>query len=233
MPISFPANRVVPIDNIQTDIHGKLIILPESNVLTFEGSHSMEDWLEDFQIKRLPWGAPGMMVHSGFLQAYLSVDADIMAALDAAPVNPLWITGHSLGAALCAICSFSLVNFHASRWLDNIAGVYTFGNPRWTNLAGSLAHDALLGPRTWRVVDKLDPVCMVPWLQGRYVHTKQNAWIDGDGALEIMRPELKKFPHQIKCLWQEWLRGEHEPFPDHAVEQYVGVLETILNTPNP
>lgn len=220
--------KETPIDNTQTDIHAVLIELEAVNILAFKGTHSFRNWMEDGLVERVDLGTH--KVHKGFWEAHKSIRIKVVNAMKAADPQakkPLWITGHSLGGALAKLMALWIAqNFE----LIQIDHVVTLGEPRWTNFEGVALYEKLLGSRSWRVVDKLDPVAMIPFLLGRYRHTEQNEWLDGAGLLENMRPEWKKLPHQIKCLWQEWRRGEFEPIEDHFVANYIaGLRRTQAN----
>jgi hypothetical protein len=215
--------KETPIDNTQTDIHATLIELPAVNALAFKGTHGFRNWMEDGMVERVDLGTH--KVHRGFWEAHKSIRIkawNVLKTADPRANKPLWITGHSLGGALAKLMAIWIAqNFP----LVTIEHVYTYGEPRWTNFEGAVLYDKLLGGRTWRVVDKLDPVPMIPFLLGRYRHTEQNEWFDGEGWMENMRPEIKKLPHQIKCLWNEWRRGDFESIEDHMIAHYLTGLK--------
>jgi hypothetical protein len=219
--------KFIPIDNNTTDIHAILIQLPDKNILAFRGTHSFQNWLTDAGVVRVDLG--GWKVHRGFYEAHQSIKYLALDALKSVGFEkPLSITGHSLGAALSKLFALWI----EENFVPHIEFVQTFGEPRWTNWQGVSRYEKYLGDRTWRVVDRLDPVAMIPFLLGRYRHTQNNVWIDETGGLEIMRPEYKKLPHQIKCLYNEWKRKEFEPVPDHFIGRYIDSLIVIQNIVN-
>lgn len=234
LPIGFPEAQVVSIDNPQTDIHAKLIILPDRNILAFMGTHSLENWMYDADCVQVEWGSLGMRVHTGFLHAYLSIDGMVLDALNQAPVNPLWITGHSLGAACAEICSFALA-ISKPRWTDiedGIAGVYPIACPRSFNLTGATQFDKVLGDRTFRVTHALDPVPHIPLVAPGfpprfYWKTRPHVWVDDNGFMDVGRPFIQTLPHALKCGIQEYLRGEMVSIPDHRIGDYIEALERV------
>ncbi len=82
---------------------------------------SFPDWLQDFFAQ--PVSAPGLpgLVHSGFMNALNSLIAGVVTAVKAlkpGPANPVYVTGHSKGAASprsrLTFCS-RLTEFRSSR----------------------------------------------------------------------------------------------------------------------
>ncbi|MBB5321904.1 lipase family protein [Marinobacter oulmenensis] len=91
-------------------------------------------------------------VHSGFHQAYNSIEMEIIQSLEDFNNLPLFITGHSLGGALATI---------AAKRINHIGGnaaCYTFGAPRVSD------DHWLMTMKTpiYRVVNSSDGVTMVP-----------------------------------------------------------------------
>lgn len=73
--------------------------------------------------------------------------------------QPVWITGHSLGGALATMAAARLIGDGVLE-PEEIAGVYTFGQPRVGDAA--FAHDYALAGRHFRVVHDNDVVTRVP-----------------------------------------------------------------------
>jgi hypothetical protein len=110
----------------------------------------LANWVSDFDF---PLGPDG--THRGFAQALEAAFEQVRTALPAAATNPrLWFVGHSLGAALAALCA-KRVNIRAE-------AVYTFGMPRVGNIAFSDGYEPILGDRTFRFVHGDDMVPSVP-----------------------------------------------------------------------
>ena len=218
------------ISNPQTDIHAVLIQRRDFNVLAFRGTHSLENWMTDAQVGMVELGLDGGMIHRGFQAAYLSVDSLVQDELGRAPDVPLWIAGHSLGAALACICAGYLAWYHGARWLDAIAGIYAFGCPLWCNKAGAQTYDRLLGDRTWRVTHALDPVPHIPRFGTSYGQlywkTSGRVWITDDGQCIVNASWWRVLPQAVRCAWNEERRGELEPIPDHGIQRYIDALNT-------
>jgi triacylglycerol lipase len=131
------------------------------------------DWITDARFNPVA-GAFGAPVHSGFKVALDEVWDDV-AGLAGRPLS-LFFTGHSLGAALATL--------GAARWAEsggNVAGVFTFGQPRTGQTAFVSAYNAKLADVTYRFVNHIDLVTRVPlWVQ-RYRHVGRRMYWDGSG----------------------------------------------------
>jgi triacylglycerol lipase len=97
--------------------------------------------------------------HIGFQTAIDAVGArvDEAARTSVTKEIPLFIAGHSLGAALAALAA---QRAHAQGATPK--GVYTFGMPRTGGETFRAGYDATLGPITYRLVHGLDVVARVP-----------------------------------------------------------------------
>ena len=142
---------------------------PQDMIVAFRGTRSLRNFVTDIRARRVALttgGAGEAEVHEGFQRALNSVCEDLQSSvtqLAGGPNSPrLWITGHSLGAALAKL--------FAIRCPCAIAGVYTFGEPRVGNAAFRDHYDALLKTCTFRVVDGEDFITRIPWLLGMYRH---------------------------------------------------------------
>lgn len=156
--------------------------LPDAIVVSFRGTQldnfwaSVLDFVADVGILPIP-DAAGHFVHAGFNAALGEVWADIerlVRAEQARLPRPLWITGHSLGAALATLA--------ASRWSGSAAmrvkGVYTFGSPR----VGDSAFGTAIGVPIYRFRNDSDIVPHLP-LGLLFRHTGHLQFIDGAGHL--------------------------------------------------
>ena len=107
-------------------------------------------------------GCAGLCVHRGFLADYLVFQDRVAAWLAAqAGVSTLYITGHSLGAAVACLCAADL----ATRRPDLAVRLVTFGTPRAGNAAfayrvAALAEHAMIVSNTEDVVANIPPASM-------------------------------------------------------------------------
>lgn len=89
---------------------------------------SVQDLMTDFNFFPVSDGA-GAKVHRGFLSAIESVWQELeahVASLHAQKPRKIWLTGHSLGAALATLAADKLARETALP----VQGLYTFGSPR-------------------------------------------------------------------------------------------------------
>jgi predicted lipase len=164
---------------------------------TQDFQHILADIKADFNILLVDSGHHGK-VHQGFHNALDEIWDDLLGyltTLDTAQ-RPLWITGHSLGAALATLA--------AGRY-HNVQGVYTFGSPR----VGDADFRRHFSVRTYRVVHNNDIVTGVP-LPGLYRHVGELWYIDSDGVLQQ--------PSERYEMWMDGVRGEMRNIT-HSVEQ--------------
>lgn len=130
----------------------------------------------------------GGKVHQGFNDALDEVWESLLNYMRSIhhPPRPLWITGHSLGAALATLA--------ADRYRE-VQGVYTFGSPR----VGDAGFKEQFSVKTYRIVNNNDIVSSIP-PPGIYRHVGEQWYIDSEGMLhqDIPRSEM----------WMDEIRGE-------------------------
>lgn len=105
-------------------------------------------------------------VHTGFGEAYDEVKDEIHKWLPEIGSLPLYITGHSLGAALATVATQDLGDPKKSKFADQIAACYTFGSPR----VGDRNYEGKIKVPVYRMVHSTDVVTLVPLFLGTYVH---------------------------------------------------------------
>jgi triacylglycerol lipase len=103
-------------------------------------------------------------IHGGFRAAYDSVAKDVERSLLNLKEMPLYITGHSLGAALATVATQRLE--HNLKIREMIAACYTFGSPR----VGDRHYDIEFKSPIYRVVNTTDIVTIIPLLAMGYIH---------------------------------------------------------------
>ena len=89
------------------------------------------------------------------------------ALLSKNPSYQIWVTGHSLGAALAPLASAWLAYYNIAPRQNVI--LYTFGSPRVGDYKYALQHDQLVN-NSWRVVNFDDVVPHLPPLS--ILHTE-------------------------------------------------------------
>jgi hypothetical protein len=104
-------------------VHAALRRLDEYNVLACRGSFDLEDWLRDFKFFGLPTNDADLgAVHAGMVEG---VDAFMAHLLSIPDLFPLYVVGHSLGAAHALFVAGKLV-----RLGRNPSGLATWGTPQ-------------------------------------------------------------------------------------------------------
>ena len=170
-------------------------------VLSFRGTEidnfmgGFADWVRNLDFK--PVNDPsGGRVHRGFAQSMAAVwndDANPdsvkrhLQQLLASGTRTLWITGHSLGAALAVLAAERAAREGGLR----VSGVYTFGCPCAGDASFREHYQARdLQSRTYRFVNSQDVVRRLPPGED-YQHVGQLKFIDASGQL---REELAVEP---------------------------------------
>ncbi|MBW4505618.1 MAG: lipase family protein [Scytonematopsis contorta HA4267-MV1] len=150
----------------------------EKIVITFRGTENLNDWKTNFKLLKAAWKVG--MVHAGFYGSLQSVWPDAMNRLEKLRTNnqPIWLTGHSLGGALAAL---ACATFCKELPDYEIAGIYTFGQPRIGDLIFCKAFDTEAKARYFRVVNNNDAVPRIPTL--KYGHAGNLLYFDARGNL--------------------------------------------------
>jgi triacylglycerol lipase len=129
---------------------------PDAVILAFAGTDPgvWQNLVTDFT----PLPREGSDLHQGFRIAAEAAKDDIdgAIALSRRTGKPLFVTGHSLGAALAALAAK-----RASDASLRPRAVYGFGMPRVGGLPFQTGYDAVLGTVTYRLVHGIDLVARV------------------------------------------------------------------------
>ena len=176
------------------------------------------DWIANFNFLPEEWQQGGK-VHRGFKAALDEVWEELEKYISNLNniKRKIWMTGHSLGAALATLA--------ADRY-RNVKGLYTYGSPR----VGDKDFKKNFRMNTCRFVNNNDIVTKVP-PAGMYRHVGELRHIDGDGVIrdktnpwegwftEIQEKSinlLNTFNQDGKGLTEVFL----EPFVDHVPTLY-------------
>ena len=128
------------------------------------------DWLANFNFLPEEWDQGGN-VHRGFKAALSELWTDLEDYISSLQKNNLkiWITGHSLGAALATLA--------AARY-GNVQGLYTFGSPR----VGDQDFKNDFNVNAYRFANNSDIVTKVP-PSNMYRHVGELRYIDSGGTI--------------------------------------------------
>lgn len=125
-------------------------------VITVRGTMTRENWLTDFHAVQDNW-IDGTKVHHGFLTVAKTLFSQIDVLLEEFPGLPVFIVGHSLGAAITGILSYYV--WHRTRGSRYVKSI-VFGCPR----TGDPAFAEAVGRNTdaWNVQNLADVTVEVP-----------------------------------------------------------------------
>jgi len=188
---------------------GTEVIKPGGGVPTLDAIRRViADICADAKIRLIDVGDGGR-VHRGFHGALEEVWSKLQPRLDALrtssslPSRPrtIWLTGHSLGAALATLT--------ACRLDGGVQGLYTFGSP----LVGDEAFaNTLRAANAFRIVNNNDVVTCVPpcepshllGMGRRYGHAGQLKYIGSDGVFHQDPPS--RWALRRDKLWGHFAR---------------------------
>jgi len=195
---------------------GYLLKGADSHVLSFRGTEVTEksDVLADLKAgKNLE--ASGGKVHVGFKDELNKLWPAITVSL--ANIDTLYVTGHSLGAAMATIA--------ASRIQTKVIALVTFGSPR----AGNQEFVNSLAVTHYRVQNNCDDVTKVPFLLMGFAHHGTHKYMNFDGEFR----DLTAW-QQIKDMVRSRLkaRAKGQKFIgvfDHMMENYIAKLVKLGN----
>ena len=220
------------------------------------------NWLTDADVHpqkvnfALPGGAGGHEVHAGFYRNVRATRYEVIAALERAlagqsivagapapegPLEALFVTGHSLGAAMAAMLGVMLVTEPAyAPLLAKLRAVYTFGQPMIAapDLAAACASEQFLGTRLIRYVYGQDLVASLPpAVSGDFAHFGQEyQWTNGQDAawrrnvkpIRQLQSSLFLAMAGLGFIAHKLRRFENLAFAcaidDHAPQNYIAAL---------
>ncbi|HEV3139444.1 MAG TPA: lipase family protein [Vicinamibacterales bacterium] len=171
-------------------------------IVTFRGTqiNEIEDGLSDADVTRGAWDGEGR-VHNGFLGGLDAVWPQLNDCLLALDGRTVWMTGHSLGAALATLA--------ASRWVKSggsIGGVYTIGSPRIGDQDFASGIEAALAGKCFRYVNGEDGVTQIPFERWGYRHVGQARVLSGSTDTHPL------------------LQGLEAPLIDHTPRRYATLI---------
>lgn len=187
---------------------------PDGCVLAFRGTEpaSFRDWLSD--IRCLPVGGPVGNVHRGFRAAFEQIRLAVFDRLCECVGVPIYLTGHSLGAALATLCAAEMLN----RGID-VAGLCTFGSPRVGDRHFATFVRRNVGDLR-RYVNCTDVVTRVPRLF--YWHAGNADYINADGRLLHNPPAGYMSFDRLRARCRRAPLGPG--IGDHSMDAYVRLL---------
>ncbi|MEF2967315.1 lipase family protein [Paenibacillus sp. M1] len=141
---------------------GFTIESPEEVIIAFRGTSSAPDWVSDLIASqtKFKYIEANCLTHRGFTNIYASARDGIMAALakiSSGESKTLYVTGHSLGAALATLCAVDV----AANTGFRSPILFTFGSPRVGDPAFAKAFASHV-PASYRYANVFDIVTFAP-----------------------------------------------------------------------
>jgi len=150
-------------------------------IVSFSGTDpiNIRNWIDDLDFKKTDYpGCDGCKVHEGFLRNYNSVKDQVQSQVkdfkSAHPSASITITGHSLGAAVTALCTADLTSLGYE-----LTTPYTYGMPRvGDETFQQWYRENMVG--TFRITHHKDPVPHLPPMDWGFKHMPHEAFYNGD-----------------------------------------------------
>lgn len=191
-------------------------------VVAFRGTEpvKLKDWMTDLDTQFVE--APFGRAHSGFNLALSHVWDELNACVAEfqAQGQSLWITGHSLGAALAVLA--------AARWREAdkpVHGLYTFGAPRVGDRVFERTFNQDFGARHFRFVNNSDLVTRVPLRAMGFSHAGATLCFDNKGRLSADPGWWDAFLNRMKGRIEDLGKMGPADLKQHAIDQYVKLCE--------
>lgn len=171
-----------------TDLQGYMgyLDLTKSIHIVLRGSSSVLNWLDDFEVKQVPydsWSECGCKVHNGFYKAALGLSNETIRQIKSLkaskPTYKIYINAHSLGASVGDLLAMELLK-------ENIETIfYGYGKPR----VGDKTYAEFVNLKIknhYRHTHNKDIVPHVPPIEGfGYYHSCQEIFEDSTGQIKF------------------------------------------------
>ena len=197
-------------------------------VVAFRGTepNKIKDWFTDLEIPLTD--SPVGMVHKGFYTRLLAIWTQLNNALTTLQHagKSIWITGHSLGAALAALAAAKLLKEGV---VASTNGLYTYGQPRTGNPQFAEWFDSMMKPRIFRHVNNKDIVTNVP-LPPLYKHAGTLEFYNSDGKRQTDIRFWTRFKELVAEDTENLIQGRLVPeaLKDHFMDNYIFLLKNNL-----
>ena len=226
----FPFSHFFDVEGTQAFV----IAGEEKIVVAFRGTEpgAIEDIATDLRVRKI--GGPlGGRVHRGFLMALLQVWDDdskgftgiesvIRAMKKKYPSASLWVTGHSLGAALATLAAAFLTEEGFP-----VQGLYIFGCPRVGDADFVMRLDARCS-RNFRVVNNNDVVTRVPPRSFGYDHAGKFVYLSEGGDVSCDPSDWYVFLDRALGRLCDIGETGTDGVKDHKMAGYIETLSAAL-----
>lgn len=187
------------IEDEKTDTQAFVCGKDDHLVVCFRGTSSGKDALVDARFFKVDaFGGQGK-VHRGFNGALDSVWDAVKVAVDTLGLGRrIFVTGHSLGAALAQLAAHRLA---LSQF--EIAAVYVYGSPRVGNSDFAEAYNALIGKQTFLHINNSDIVTRIPLTILGYRHLGEGPMMFDKGHAITKMPQPKALVEEEEVEFEE------------------------------
>ncbi len=237
-------------NNRGRDTQAYIVRSDQFMLLAFRGSQEPKDWLTNFTTQLCSFtiqkeGVTSISsykgrVHTGFFLAWAIIEPAVLAqiyrwrkefAQQGKPLPPIYVTGHSLGGALATVAAAALVEHKIE-----VAGVYTFGQPRVGDRTFVKQLSLNTGGKIFRFVNNNDMVPHVPppfsfYNPTRfYGHAGNATYFNGKGLL-LATGSYRLGPRLLDAFvgFAKGMFGSgFGQITDHRMEYYISHLDKAL-----
>ena len=194
-------------------------------IVIFRGSDEPQDWIHNLNFDLV--SGPGGQVHCGFLNAVQGLWKTIQSRICQLRVQArwqgrelsLWLTGHSLGAALATLVTAQLRQAN-----EKISGLYTYASPRVGDRTFAQNFNIDLGMRTFRIVNKNDLVPQLPMRSLSYCHVGQLFYFDHRDQLHCQSSAYFRFLDAMKIHANDLFDLDFSAAENHDIGAYLAAL---------
>ncbi len=206
----------------------------EAVLAVFAGTNQSIDWLDN--ITFFPLQGPVGSVHRGFMIALERVWGEMKEAIynksqgqrrsQGLKPQTLWVTGHSLGAALATL---AVAKLRLEEDLP-VNGLYTYGSPRVGDRIFARAFNQEFKP-AFRIVNNNDIVTRVPARLMLFSHVGNFLYLDVDKNLHSDVHWWYQFLDGVQGAADNLLKEKEniDAIEDHKMAQYISGLEKNRN----
>ena len=212
----FPKSRYIE----RRDTQGYVIANDKAIVVAFRGTEpdNLKDWMCDLDTQFVTTTLG--LVHNGFYQAVDRVWTDLVACIGEFQnkAQSIWVTGHSLGAALATVAT--------ARWRETdkpINGLYNFGSPRVGDRVFERTFNQDFGMRAFRYVNNTDLVSRVPLRAMGFSHVGRCMTFDEKGALSVDPGLWSAFLNRMEGRIADLGSMGPADLKQHSIDTYVAL----------
>lgn len=202
--------------------------LLKKQYIVVRGTDNLENTITDLLYLKSKDPKTGIFFHSGFLEATDAIYKNlILDSPDRLSHNyETTLVGHSLGGAIVGILGTFLLESDL-----NLKWVITFGQPKFTNAAGTNKFKRL---PFIRIVNQGDLVPMVPptsllsVLDGEYEHGGLEVFLDDTGQIVYSKVGAIKSEDQKASFWDTVFTKEID-FDKHLMGPYLRKINYLIS----